>query len=393
MIISLLKYAAIAALIPACLYAGLLGLLTTTWFQTHAVYLHAVQMTWGKDLNIPEVFGFLHNQVTPFNIKSEESENLYAWHVLPTGLYRKHQRELEAEPAGFVTDITSRLSFKLLRDDPEARLVIHMHGAGGTVASGYRVPNYRALSAGDPDRIHVLTFDYRGFGRTSGTPSQSGVTLDAIAAVEWALKVAKVPPERIVIFGQSMGSAVNTAIAEHFVQQDPPVLFAGHVLVASFVDAPSLVSTYSIAGTIPLLGPLARFPAVFDYLRTFIRDKWSNKDQIANYVRISERNKWKYRLTLIAAEDDWDIPWTHTSTLFRHAVEAVELAGHGLSPEGLDVVESETRTDLGTAGTVVKRETPVGIIREEILRYGLHDVIMGNPVITMAVMRIFYDDR
>ena len=264
----LLRYAAIAAAVPACLYAGLLGLLTTTWFQTHAVYLHAVQMTWGENLNVPEVFGFLRNQVTPFNIKSEESENLYAWHILPIGLYREHQRELEAEPAAFVPDITSRLGFKLLRDDPEACLVIHMHGAAGTVGSGYRVPNYRALSAGDPDRIHVLTFHYRGFGRTPGNPSQSGVTLDAIAAVEWALKVAKVPPERIVIFGQSMGSAVNTAIALHYAQQDSPILFAGHVLVASFVDTPSLVSTYSIAGTIPLLGPLARFPAIFDYLRT-----------------------------------------------------------------------------------------------------------------------------
>lgn len=29
-----------------------------------------------------------------------------------------------------------------------------------------------------------------------------------------------------------------------------------------------------------------------------------------------------------------------------------------------------------------------GIIREEILKYGLHDVVMGNPVVTIAVMRI-----
>ena len=51
------------------------------------------------------------------------------------------------------------------------------------------------------------------------------------------------------------------------------------------------------------------------------------------------------------------------------------------------------RTDLGAAGTVVEWETEVGIIREQILKFGLHDVIMGNPVITMAVMSIFSDDR
>ena len=83
---------------------------------------------------------------------------------LPVELYRKHELDLVAEPIGFVSDITSRLAFKLLRDDPDARLILHMHGAAGTVGSGYRVPNYRALSAGQPGKIHVLTFDYRVLG-------------------------------------------------------------------------------------------------------------------------------------------------------------------------------------------------------------------------------------
>lgn len=61
---SVLKYGALAVAIPTTLYIGLLGLLTTTFFQSHVVYLHAIQMTWFKDLNVPEIFGFLHNQVT-----------------------------------------------------------------------------------------------------------------------------------------------------------------------------------------------------------------------------------------------------------------------------------------------------------------------------------------
>lgn len=389
MILRSLKFAAVVCTVSACFYAGFLALLTNTWFQTHAVYLHAFHMTWGKDLSVPEQFGFLRNQVAVFNIKSKDSENLFAWHILPLGLYRKHETELIAEPAGSVSDITPRLSFKLLREDPEARLVIHMHGAGGTVGSGYRVPNYRALSAGDPDKIHVLTFDYRGFGRSPGTPSERGVTLDAIAAVEWATEVAKVPPERIILFGQSMGSVVNTAVAEYFAHQDPPIIFAGHVLVASFVDIPSLASTYSIAGTIPLLGPLARFQTLFDYLCTFVRDEWSNKHKMSDYIRLNEGRKTKYRLTLIAAGDDWDIPWKHTSTLFWHAFNATVFGG--LSYETLNEIKAAIRVDLGAAGTVVEWKSQVAIIREEILKYGLHDVIMGNPVITMAVKRIFFD--
>jgi abhydrolase domain-containing protein 12 len=189
MLYSTLKYGSIAAGSIAALYIGLLGLLTNSWFQSHVVYLHAIQMTWFKDLDTPELFGFLHNQVTPFIIRSGGSVNLYAWHILPEEAYRKHESGLSAEPSGLVADFTDRLAFRLLRDDPDARLIIHMHGAGGTVASGYRTPNYKALSAGQPDKMHVLTFDYRGFGRTPGKPSERGLILDALAVVDWALNV------------------------------------------------------------------------------------------------------------------------------------------------------------------------------------------------------------
>lgn len=142
---SFFKYAAIVVAVLIGLYATLLALLTTSTFQSHVVYLNAIQMTWFKDLNVPELFGFLKNQVTPFSIKTSDGKRLYAWNILPVELYRKHELRLVTEPIGFVSDIRSRLAFKLLRNGPEARLVLHMHGAGGTVGSGYRVPNYRAL--------------------------------------------------------------------------------------------------------------------------------------------------------------------------------------------------------------------------------------------------------
>jgi abhydrolase domain-containing protein 12 len=66
----LFKYAWISAALLVGLYAGLLGLLTTSFFQAHVVYLHKMQMTWFQDLDVPETFGFLRNQVTPFAIKS-----------------------------------------------------------------------------------------------------------------------------------------------------------------------------------------------------------------------------------------------------------------------------------------------------------------------------------
>ena len=257
----------------------------------------------------------------------------------------------------------------------------------GTVGSRYRVSNYRALSAGQPDKIHVVTFDDRGFGRTSGKPSERGIILDALAVVEWALNVAKIPPSRILISSQSLVTAVNMAVAEHYVHQDPAVVFAGHVLVAPLVDVPTLVSTYSVAGTIPLLAPLGKFPTLFNYLRRYIRDTWSTKDRIAEYVRVYEAQGNGYRLTLIHAEDDYDIPWQHTPIVFWHAVNATQQDAIGF--EALEKLKPQTKQDIGAAGSVLEWKTEHGIIREGILKYGLHDVIMGNPIITLAVMRIF----
>ena len=264
-----------------------------------------------------------------------------------------------------------------------------MHGAAGTVGSGYRVPNYRALSAGDPNKIHVLTFDYRGFGRSVGTPTEKGVIQDAVSVVDWAINVAEIPPSRILLFGQSMGTAVNLAVAEHFALRSPAVSFAGHVLVAPFVDGPSLMATYQIAGTIPLLGPVARFPPLFDYLKQYLRHTWSSKDRIAAFIHAKEAENASYRITIIHAEDDYDVPSSHSQELFWHAVNATTASG--VSREQLTRARLGVEKNLGPAGTVMQWKTANGVIREEILKTGLHDVIMGDPVVTLAVMRILAD--
>jgi abhydrolase domain-containing protein 12 len=179
-------------------------------------------------------------------------------------LYRKHELPLFAELASFVSNITSRLAFQLLRDDPNAQLIIHMHGAAGTMGSGYRVPNYHALSAGQPGKIHVLTFDYRGFRRSTGTPSESRLILDALSVIDWTMNVAGIPPSLILIFGQSKGTAVSIAVSKHLALQSPPVVFVGTVLVSPFVDVATFVATYRTTGTIPILSLFARFPVLFN---------------------------------------------------------------------------------------------------------------------------------
>jgi abhydrolase domain-containing protein 12 len=81
-----------------------------------------------------------------------------------------------------------------------------------------------------------LTFDYRDFGKSTGSPSETGLIIDAVAVVDWAMNVAEIPPSRILIFAQSMGTAVSIAVSKHLAL---PVVFAGTVLIAPFVDVQS----------------------------------------------------------------------------------------------------------------------------------------------------------
>src|ERR1700742_138527 len=97
----IIKYALISSSVVVGLYAMFIGLLTTNSFQTHVIYLHKIQMTWFQDLNTPEAFGFLHNQVTPFGIQSSSGDTLFAWHIVPIELYRNNEQILLQEQPGY----------------------------------------------------------------------------------------------------------------------------------------------------------------------------------------------------------------------------------------------------------------------------------------------------
>lgn len=385
---SLLKIVLPAVLLPVTVYFGILSLLILVpSFQIHAFYLHRVTLTWFRDLNVPENFGFLHNQVTPFYIETVDGFQLHAWHILPLGVYRRHLSALLEQPSSVTADPISRLSFKLLREDTEARLVIYLHGTSGTLASGWRPDSYRALSHGNPDKIHVLAFDYRGYGLSGGSPSEEGLLRDAIAVAKWAMEIADIPPSRIVLFGQSLGTAVAISLSRHYALETNPVHFAGMLLVAAFSDVATLTSTYRIGGIIPVLSPIARIPPLLAFFQGHLSSTWLSKDRIGEFVRACEGGVGKYHITLIHSEDDADIPRVHSDVVTWHAVRASKYPG--ITFEDLEKDKQTRRTDLGNGGWNVEWRTNRGVIREEIVKYGLHDKVMSYPVIGLAVLRSF----
>ena len=201
------------------------------------------------------------------------------------------------------------------------------------------------------------------------------------------MHVAGVPPARILIFGHSLGTAVGLAIAARYAARSPPVAFAGMVLVAPFADVATCMATYRVAGWIPIVSPLARFPLIFNFLRPFIVDEWASTKRIEEYIRSNESDGQHWKLTVIHAEDDYDVPWSHTETICQCALKA--MTSDKGSPR--EVGPSLSGDIGGAAGSVREWRTKHGVLKKEILKVGLHDVVMRDLVVTLAVKRIFGD--
>jgi fermentation-respiration switch protein FrsA (DUF1100 family) len=102
------------------------------------------------------------------------------------------------------------------------------HGNAGNV--GDRVLHAALLTAAGFD---VLLFDYRGYGRSSGRPSEQGTYRDARAALRCLLEQPEVDPARLLYLGESLGGAVALELA----LERPP---AGLVLLSAFTGVREL---------------------------------------------------------------------------------------------------------------------------------------------------------
>ena len=86
---------------------------------------------------------------------------------------------------------------------------ILFHGNGGNI--GYRATEVALLHHNLG--INLLIFDYRGYGKSQGTPSEQGTYLDARAALRYLQQRSDVDPKRIIYFGHSLGTAVAVELA------------------------------------------------------------------------------------------------------------------------------------------------------------------------------------
>ena len=157
------------------------------------------------------------------------SETVGDWH--PAGL--------AFEDAWFRSGDGAKLHGWFFPQTHPRAIVLFCHGNYGNVA----------VWAGALAAIHdragaaVLGFDYQGYGRSEGTPSEAGILADARAARAWLARRTGVPESQIVLMGRSLGGAVAIALAaEDGVR--------GLVVESTFTSAPELAR--SLAPWLPL---------------------------------------------------------------------------------------------------------------------------------------------
>jgi fermentation-respiration switch protein FrsA (DUF1100 family) len=113
------------------------------------------------------------------------------------------------QDAHFTADDGTKLHGWYVRHPQPKGHALLLHGNAGNVtllAETLRVLNRR-------HQLAVLALDYRGYGKSEGTPSEEGLYQDARAARRWLAQTEKVAESDVILMGFSLGGAVAIELA------------------------------------------------------------------------------------------------------------------------------------------------------------------------------------
>ena len=155
----------------------------------------------------------------------------------PSGFWQV-QSALGAEDVWLLTSDSIRLHAWWIRAPQASLVTLYLHGNAGNAT--HRFLQIREITAAGSS---VLMLDYRGYGKSGGSPSEYGLYADADAAYLYLLDQGY-SPRRIVLQGESLGTAVAVDLASR-------KECAGVVLEAGFTSGRDVADT-----VLPVIGPL-----------------------------------------------------------------------------------------------------------------------------------------
>ncbi|XP_053365736.1 lysophosphatidylserine lipase ABHD12-like [Clarias gariepinus] len=238
------------------------------------------------------------NHTHNFYLQPEEGVRIGVWHTVPDLLWN----EAQGKEGNWYQS-------KLNSSHP---VILYLHSNGGNRGSDIRVKIYKVFSSLG---YHVVAVDYRGWGDSEGSSSESGLTQDALYLYEWLKK--RMDNNSLYIWGHCLGTGVATNLAKYLCDRGTPP--GAVILEAPFTnireEAKSFifptVSTYNVADLL-----------VFDW---FIRAITPNdlrfpSDENLNHISCP--------LLILHAEDDTIVPIKFGEKLYNIAAQSKSLNGH-----------------------------------------------------------------
>lgn len=167
--------------------------------------------------------------------------------------------------------------------------VLFLHGNRGNVSAV--IPKLRALHEAG---LNVFTFDYRGFGKSNGTPSERGLNLDALAAYFHLTGKYAVPAERLFLYGEGLGAAVAIQLATH-------VPAAGMITEGAFTSLPDVLEIK---------------PSFIPWRLLLFRNQFN---------ALAKVNRIRMPLLLLHSSQDDVVPYRQAERLFFYAANPKQL--------------------------------------------------------------------
>ena len=132
-------------------------------------------------------------------VDTRDGERLGAWIVLPE----------VPKPSDSIIPANSPSNDSIKSSISTKPTIIYLHGNAASRAVSYRVQQVTAFSS--QYQANVLSIDYRGFGDSTGSPSEEGLLSDAHAAWNWVMEQGGRPHQTLLV-GISLGTAVATEL-------------------------------------------------------------------------------------------------------------------------------------------------------------------------------------
>ncbi|XP_072534405.1 lysophosphatidylserine lipase ABHD12 [Salminus brasiliensis] len=257
-------------------------------FVQHMVYSHAV--LYFVDLSRPADLAL--NHTINMYLTSEEGITLGVWHTVPEHKWK------EAQGKGL------EWYEKSLGDG--SPVFIYLHGNTNNRAAPHRIGVANLLSSLG---YHAVVMDYRGFGDSTGEPTEPGLTTDALYLYHWVRARSKGSP--LVIWGHSLGTGVATNTAVKLQEQGNPV--DGVILEGAF-------NTGKLPEGFP--HPFTWYYWRFPYIQYYFQDLM--KKNKLSFPSGENLKKMRTPLLILHSKDDHMVPYWVAEELYSIAKTALK---------------------------------------------------------------------